>query len=60
MSRFKDPSDVPQSVDVIASGYEWECPVCEKFMREVAYAEEVTYPWCKRRYIANLPEHAYD
>uniref|UniRef100_A0A6M3KXR6 Uncharacterized protein n=1 Tax=viral metagenome TaxID=1070528 RepID=A0A6M3KXR6_9ZZZZ len=60
MNKFKEESYIPKSVDVIASGYEWECPVCEKLMREVAYSEEVTCHWCKRKYIANLPEHAYD
>ena len=48
-----------KSVDVIASGYEWECPVCEKLISEVDYTEEVTCHWCKRKYITNLPEHCY-
>ncbi len=60
MNKFKEESDIPESVDVIASSYEWECPVCGKLIREVAYSEEVTCHWCKKKFIANLPEHAFE
>ena len=31
--------DIDETVDVIASGYEWTCPKCEHFNTEIEYTE---------------------
>jgi len=48
------------SVDLFASGYEWECPECEELNHEIEYKEEVTCCACVKAYEANPPEHAYE
>ena len=52
---------VQQTVDIIASGYEWECPICTTLNKEIEYMELVTCSKenCKRSYQTNLPEHCY-
>jgi len=47
------------SVDLIASGYEWECPECEELHREIEYREQVACCACGKVYETNPPEHAY-
>lgn len=41
IKRRKFPSR-PLRVDMIASGYEWTCPRCEKLNTECEYTETVT------------------
>jgi hypothetical protein len=49
-----------QSVDVIASGYEWVCPEpCGHYNREIAFSVEVTCGKCGKTFEANPPNHAY-
>ena len=36
-----------ESVELIASGYEWNCPKCENFNRETGVPEKVTCKECK-------------
>jgi len=60
MSRIKDESDIDECVDIIASGYEWVCPVCDRLNKEIAWAEEVKCPKCKITFKADVPTHAYD
>lgn len=60
MSRFKDKSDIPETVDVIASGYEWTCLICERLYHEIAWKDKVTCTRCHREFEAAAPEHAYD
>lgn len=49
-------------VDMIASGYEWNCPVCGELNRIVGVPKEehVTCSECSYRSKFNPPEHAYD
>jgi len=51
-----------ESVDIIASGYEWECPNCETLNKMIAYpsSQIVTCASCGNEYEVGLPEHAID
>ena len=46
-------------VDVIASGYEWVCPVCGELNKEIEYLENYTCGRCKKNVETSPPEHAY-
>ena len=54
------------SVDLIASGYEWTCPNCGKFHREIEATETVKCVCdkrhndcgCGKTFETNSPEHA--
>lgn len=47
-------------VDVIASGYEWTCPICENLNNVIAFKNKVVCQECERTFEASCPEHAYD
>jgi len=51
-------TDLPL-VDVIASGYEWTCPECDKLNKEIEYRGAYTCQNCGREVEADSPEHAY-
>jgi len=55
MSEFDDEMEF---VDLIASGYEWECPECEELNHEIEWKARVTCCSCGKVFEANLPEHA--
>jgi len=46
-------------VDVIASGYEWICPKCDKLNREIEYKEFYVCQDCEQEVRADIPEHTY-
>jgi uncharacterized protein (DUF983 family) len=46
-------------VDMIASGYEWECPECETENHEIEVTEKVHCMGCGADFDTNPPEHAY-
>ena len=48
------------SVDVIASGYEWMCPECNHFNTEAGIRDEVECEECHTHFETNGAEHAYD
>lgn len=48
-----------ETVDIIASGYEWQCPNCEKFIHEIEIKEFVTCHNCLYTYETNPVEHAH-
>jgi len=48
-----------EPVDLIASGYEWECPECEELNHEIECKEQVTCGSCGKVFEANSPEHCY-
>jgi phage FluMu protein Com len=50
---------ISQSVDLIASGYDWWCPHCEHLNQEIELAETVRCRKCQRTFIAANAEHAY-
>lgn len=49
-----------ESVDVIASGYEWTCLAerCEHLNHEIEFKEWVVCSECGRGYTTNPPDHA--
>lgn len=47
------------TVDLIASGYEWTCPKCKELNRIIEYREQVTCSTCSTTFNTNPPEHAY-
>lgn len=54
--------DALESVDIIASGYEWECPHCENLNKLIEYpsSQAVTCEQCGEVFRADDPEHAMD
>jgi hypothetical protein len=47
-----------ESVDIIASGYEWICPFCETHNEEIEVKEKVKCIKCKKVFETNPAEHA--
>ncbi len=39
-----------QTVDLIASGYDWTCPDCDATMRNVQHAEKVECAKCHKEF----------
>ena len=48
-----------KKVNLIASGYGWECPECGELNCEMEVKEKVTCVRCSVISEAELPEHAY-
>lgn len=48
-----------ETVDIIASGYEWICPECEEFNTEIEITEEVQCQECLEIFETKPAEHAY-
>jgi hypothetical protein len=48
-----------ESVDLIASGYEWECPSCGLLNSEIEITEQVECLKCKRVYDTQSAEHVH-
>jgi len=48
-----------QSVELIASGYDWWCPRCEHLNHEIELAETVRCRKCRRIFVVGDAEHAY-
>jgi uncharacterized protein (DUF983 family) len=46
-----------ETVDIIASGYEWTCPDCEELNKEICYTKIVTCK-CGKSYYTDDPDHA--
>ena len=49
-----------EPVDIIASGYEWVCPDCDKLNKEIEVTEKVACVICGITYKTNSPEHALE
>lgn len=49
-----------KSVELIASGYEWTCPECEAFNREIELTEMVECPECGEKFQVGEYYHAID
>jgi len=49
-------------VELIASGYEWECPACEclNLIAEYPCEQKVKCQKCGEEFTAALPEHCFD
>jgi len=41
MRYFNDSENILPEVDMIASGYEWICPGCECYNREIEITKQV-------------------
>lgn len=48
------------SVDLIASGYEWICPLDSTFNKTIEVKDEVKCPSCGKMYEVGNFEHAYE
>ena len=57
--RMKERRWNMETVDIIASGYEWICPKCGWFNREIEITETVECADCERVFETNPAEHAY-
>jgi len=44
----------------LASGYEWTCPRCGDFQREIEAKSKVTCRKCNTEFATEPPEHAYE
>jgi hypothetical protein len=55
-----EPTQEPESVDIIASGYEWNCPKdeCGALNHEVEVKDWVVCLSCGRGFTTNPPNHA--
>ena len=47
-----------QTIELIASGYEWICPVCENFQKEIETSCKVTCKKCNRTFEVSNIHHA--
>lgn len=47
------------TVELIASGYEWVCPKCKAFKKEIEITEEVFCNNCMTRFVVDNYHHAY-
>lgn len=48
-----------ETVDLIASGYEWTCPHCDARNKEIEISDEVTCWNCEKDFKAGDAEHAF-
>lgn len=48
-----------KTVYLIAAGYEWTCPHCERMNREIEIVERVRCGACGKAYEVNEAEHAW-
>lgn len=44
---------------LIASGYEWTCPRCQRLHREIEITQQVACPHCRRAYPVAEADHAW-
>ncbi len=51
--------DMSETVDLIASGYEWICPKCEHFNTEIEITTQVKCNQCERVFLTNPAEHCF-
>jgi DNA-directed RNA polymerase subunit RPC12/RpoP len=49
-----------ETVDLIASGYEWTCPKCEMLNEEIEVAEKVSCRNCRRIFKVQDYQHAIE
>jgi hypothetical protein len=54
------PRKSKKTVELIASGYEWTCPRCRDFQREIEAKAKVTCGKCNTEFATDPPEHAYE
>lgn len=61
IQEFLKDDDEPEDecVEIIAGGYEWECPHCEILNKEIEITTYVTCPKCHRKFFVYDHHHAY-
>ena len=58
--ELDDIVETENEVELIASGYEWICPNCEEFNKEIEITEFVTCDKCNQEYKVQDYYHAYN
>ncbi len=55
-------SEEKLTVDIIASGYEWTCPICEVLYKIIEYphSKHVHCGRCGNIFHTDVPEHAME
>jgi hypothetical protein len=60
---YNDEDDIEEeednSVDLIASGYDWECPNCGNWAHTIEITEKVKCDTCSNEFKVHNFEHAY-
>jgi len=51
---------IRKTVELIASGYEWTCPQCGDFQREIEAKAKVRCGKCNTEFATEPPKHAYE
>jgi rubrerythrin len=49
---------IPKSVELISAGYEWHCPKCDEYNKEIEVKETVQCPTCKTTFEVSEYHHA--
>ena len=49
-----------EAVRVVSSGYEWTCPDCDTFNRELVYGVYVTCSVCCKNFQISKHRHKFD
>jgi len=57
--NFMAGKRIAKTVDMIASGYEWDCPYCDELNTEIEIYNEVECTKCNSRYKIGDVAHAY-
>jgi len=62
MIRDGEHQEQLDSVDIIASGYEWICPECDTYHEVIEYPRSGTVQCegCGKKFSTGLPEHAME
>lgn len=60
MSEGENPTieEEEESVELIASGYEWSCPNCDKLNEEIEIRDKVKCAGCGRGFEVENADHA--
>lgn len=48
-----------ESVNLIAGGYEWTCPICNSLNEEIEATETVNCKGCNTTFKTNPPDHCF-
>ena len=57
--RDDEEEEIPESVTIIASGYDWLCPNCDDWRHEAEAYDNVTCPECGTNYDVDETNHAF-
>ena len=49
-----------ETVSLIASGYEWNCPMCGRRNTEIEILDEVECPNCFKSFAVDICQHAWE